>query len=57
MTVPGLFASTATRFDATLFMGAAIAITAFPMLARIIHERGLDNTVAGHSVAVRGRYR
>jgi Kef-type K+ transport system membrane component KefB len=40
MTVPGLFASTATRFDATLFMGAAIAITAFPMLARIIHERG-----------------
>jgi hypothetical protein len=33
MTVPGLFAPTATRFDATLFMGAAIAITAFPMLA------------------------
>jgi Kef-type K+ transport system membrane component KefB len=47
MTVPGLFAATATRFDATLFMGAAIAITAFPMLARIIHERGLSHTALG----------
>jgi Kef-type K+ transport system membrane component KefB len=47
MTVPGLFAPTATRFDATLFMGAAIAITAFPMLARIIHERGLSGTSLG----------
>jgi Kef-type K+ transport system membrane component KefB len=47
MTVPGLFAPTATRFDATLFMGAAIAITAFPMLARIIHERGLSGTPLG----------
>jgi Kef-type K+ transport system membrane component KefB len=47
MTVPGLFAETATQFDATLFMGAAIAITAFPMLARIIHERGLSHTALG----------
>ena len=47
MTVPGLFAATASRFDATLFMGAAIAITAFPMLARIIHERGLSHTALG----------
>jgi Kef-type K+ transport system membrane component KefB len=47
MRVPGLFAATATRFDATLFMGAAIAITAFPMLARIIHERGLSHTSLG----------
>jgi Kef-type K+ transport system membrane component KefB len=47
MTIPSLFASTATRFDATLFMGAAIAITAFPMLARIIHERGLSGTSLG----------
>jgi len=47
MTVPGLFAGKATRFDATLFMGAAIAITAFPMLARIIHERGLSQTALG----------
>lgn len=47
MTVPGLFAAKATRFDATLFMGAAIAITAFPMLARIIHERGLSHSALG----------
>ena len=47
MTVPGLFSPTASRFDATLFMGAAIAITAFPMLARIIHERGLSHTALG----------
>ena len=47
MTVPGLFTESATRFNATLFMGAAIAITAFPMLARIIHERGLNNSKLG----------
>lgn len=47
MTVPGLFSESATRFNATLFMGAAIAITAFPMLARIIHERGLSHTQLG----------
>lgn len=47
MQVPGLFAPSATRFHATLFMGAAIAITAFPMLARIIHERGLSHTALG----------
>jgi Kef-type K+ transport system membrane component KefB len=47
MTVPGLFSDKATRFSATLFMGAAIALTAFPMLARIIHERGLSNTALG----------
>jgi Kef-type K+ transport system membrane component KefB len=47
MTVPGLFSASASRFDATLFMGAAIAITAFPMLARIIHESGLSHTALG----------
>jgi len=47
MSVPGLFAESASRFHATLFMGAAIAITAFPMLARIIHERGLSHTSLG----------
>jgi Kef-type K+ transport system membrane component KefB len=43
----GLFTPKVTRFEATLFMGAAIAITAFPMLARIIHERGLSGTSLG----------
>ncbi len=32
---------------AMLFMGAAMSITAFPMLARIIHERGLAGTPLG----------
>jgi len=43
--VPGLFASDISRFNATLFLGAAIAITAFPVLARIIHDRGLSGTL------------
>jgi Kef-type K+ transport system membrane component KefB len=47
MSLPGLFTPKVTTFEATLFMGAAIAITAFPMLARIIHERGLSGTPMG----------
>lgn len=42
--VPGLFSEQATRFEAMLFLGASMAITAFPMLARIIYERGLTRT-------------
>lgn len=45
--VPGLFAPQTKPFEASLFLGAAIAITAFPMLARIIHERGLAGTSLG----------
>jgi Kef-type K+ transport system membrane component KefB len=45
--VPGLFSEKANRGDAALFLGAAIAITAFPMLARIIYERGLTGTPLG----------
>ncbi|PHY22105.1 cation:proton antiporter [Caulobacter sp. BP25] len=45
--VPGLFAPTITPGAATLFMGACIALTAFPMLARIINERGLQKTSLG----------
>lgn len=40
----GFFGAAVTPFQATLFMGAAISITAFPMLARIIQERGLSCT-------------
>ncbi|NJC33991.1 Kef-type K+ transport system membrane component KefB [Sphingomonas jejuensis] len=47
MGVPGLFSPELTKGEATLFMGACIAITAFPMLARIIHERGLSGTPLG----------
>ena len=45
--VPGLFAPGITPASATLFMGACIALTAFPMLARIINERGLADSALG----------
>ena len=45
--VPGLFSERATTFEAALFLGAAMSITAFPMLARIIHERGFTGTGLG----------
>ena len=45
--VPGMFSAKATKFDAFLFLGASMAITAFPMLARIIYERGLTGTPLG----------
>ncbi|MBU2177962.1 MAG: cation:proton antiporter [Gammaproteobacteria bacterium] len=44
---PGLFAANISFGNAALFMGAAIAITAFPMLARIIYERNLAGTSLG----------
>src|SRR6266496_4447101 len=45
--VPGLFSAKASLLEAMLFLGAAMAITAFPMLARIIYERGLTGTSLG----------
>src|SRR3989442_5605496 len=42
--VPGLFSEKASLFEAMLFLGAAMAITAFPMLARIIYERDRKST-------------
>ncbi len=45
--LPGLFSEKATTFEAVLFLGAAMSITAFPMLARIIYERGLTGTALG----------
>lgn len=47
VTIDGLFADKATVMQASLFLGAGIAITAFPMLARIIYERGLTNSPLG----------
>jgi Kef-type K+ transport system membrane component KefB len=44
----GLFFSpTVQRWEAMLFLGASMCITAFPMLARIIVERGLTGTALG----------
>ena len=47
LTIPNLFADGISTVNATLFMGACIALTAFPMLARIINERGLANSSLG----------
>jgi len=47
MTQKGLFMPQVGTAQAGLFLGAAIAITAFPMLARIIHEQGLAGTRMG----------
>ncbi len=47
LTIPGLFTAGVSQGNASLFMGACIALTAFPMLARIINERGLSNTSLG----------
>ena len=47
MTIPGLFLPAVGTLQAIQFLGAAIAITAFPMLARIIHERGIAGTRLG----------
>ncbi|MEG3177600.1 cation:proton antiporter [Sphingomonas sp. RB3P16] len=47
MRTPGLFSDRLTSVQAALFLGACISITAFPMLARIIHERGLSGSPLG----------
>ncbi|WP_420142831.1 cation:proton antiporter [Sphingomonas sp.] len=43
----GLFGPQVGRLQATLFLGAAVSITAFPVLARIVQERGLAKTPLG----------
>jgi len=43
----GFFSHHVVMWEAMLFLGAAIAVTAFPMLARIIFERGLAGTSLG----------
>lgn len=41
------FAPEVVSWEAMFFVGAAMSITAFPMLARIIYERGLSGTSLG----------
>src|SRR6185503_1019532 len=43
----GLFTENVQPMHAILFTGAAMAITAFPVLARIITERGIFGTGVG----------
>ena len=56
LTIPGLFAEGISTTNATLFMGACIALTAFPMLARIINEQGLANTSLGTLTLTAGAF-
>ncbi len=56
MSMPGLFADGLSQSSATLFMGACIALTAFPMLARIINERGLAGTSLGTLTLTAGAF-
>lgn len=49
-----LFADNISWTQATLFLGASIAITAFPMLARVIQEQGLANSKIGTLVLAAG---
>jgi Kef-type K+ transport system membrane component KefB len=43
----GFFSEQVRSFHAVLFVGAAMSITAFPVLARIIHDRGIAGTSLG----------
>lgn len=43
----GYFTTTVSSGCAMLYLGACMSITAFPTLARIIHERGLTGTALG----------
>jgi Kef-type K+ transport system membrane component KefB len=47
LSIPGLFGATISTWEAILFLGASMSITAFPMLARIIHDQGLTGTPLG----------
>lgn len=54
--IPGLFAPGISDLHARLFMGACMALTAFPMLARIINERGLASTRLGTLTLTAGAF-
>lgn len=56
LATPGLFAPRLGAAEATLFLGACIALTAFPMLARIITERGLADTPVGTLALAAGAF-
>jgi len=50
----GFFAGGISGLQALLFVGAAMSITAFPMLARIIYELGMAGTALGTLVLAAG---
>jgi len=54
LSIGSLFSPLVTLTQATLFLGAAISITAFPMLARVIQEQRLANSKLGTLVLAAG---
>lgn len=52
--IPGLFGAGVGEPMQVLFLGAAIAITAFPMLVWIVRERGLERTTLGNLAIAAG---
>ena len=50
----GFFTERVTTWQAAMFAGSAMAITAFPVLARIIHDCGLTGTTLGSMVLAAG---
>lgn len=52
--IPGLFGPDVGEPMQVLFLGAAIAITAFPMLVWIVRERGLERTSMGNLAIASG---
>jgi len=44
---PAFFSTKTTPVQAALFLGAAMAVTAFPVLARIIEENGIKGSAVG----------
>jgi Kef-type K+ transport system membrane component KefB len=54
--LPGLFAPSVSLPQAGLFLGAALAITAFPVLARIVRERELAGTWLGALALAAGAF-
>ncbi|NBR48391.1 cation:proton antiporter [bacterium] len=52
----GFFAPHVSDSIAWLFIGAALSITAFPMLARIIREHGLSGTLVGTIALAAGSF-
>ena len=52
----GFFGSEVSPFAAALFLGAAMSITAFPMLARMIVEHSLTGTATGTIALTAGSF-
>src|SRR4029078_8408236 len=43
----GFFTPSMSQWQSMMYLGAAMAVTAFPVLARIIQDRGIEGTALG----------